>query len=163
MPHPAATLHLVCGKVAAGKSTLCAELGEAPHTVVIAEDALLSALYGDQMTTLEDYARCAGRLRAAIAVHVVALLRAGVGVVLDFPANTVETRAWMRGLAQNAETESLLHFLDVPDEVCKARLRARNTRGDHPFAVTEAEFARLAQHFVPPSEAEGFKIVRHGI
>jgi len=155
------TLHLLCGKAASGKSTLTARLGAAPGTVVIAEDDWLAALFGDQMTTLADYLRCATRLRAIMEPHVVALLRAGTSVVLDFPANTVETRRWMRRLVDTSGAAHRLHVLDVPDAVCKARLRARNARGDHPFAVTEAQFDQLSRHFVPPSEDEGFDIVWH--
>ncbi len=155
------TLHLVCGKAAAGKSTLTARLGQAADTVVIAEDDWLAALYGDQMTAIADYVRCAARLRRAMGPHVVALLRAGVSVVLDFPANTPDARRWMRGLAEAAGAAARLHYLDVPDALCKARLRARNAGGDHPFALTEAQFDQLTRHFVPPAEDEGIPILRH--
>lgn len=40
-----ATLHLVCGKIAAGKSTLTSELARAQNTVLISEDKWLSTLY----------------------------------------------------------------------------------------------------------------------
>jgi hypothetical protein len=45
-------------------------------------------------------------------------LGAGLSVVLDWPANTVAGRAWMRGIFEAAGAEHKLHFLDVPDEVC---------------------------------------------
>lgn len=44
-----ATLHLLCGKIASGKSTLAAELSAAPGCVVISEDQWLAALYKDEM------------------------------------------------------------------------------------------------------------------
>lgn len=156
-------LHLMCGKAASGKSTLAATLSQTPNTVVIAEDDWLAALYGDQMTSLSDYVRCSGRLRAVLAPHVVGLLQAGVSVVLDFPANTVETRRWMREIIDQSCATHEMHLLDVPEAVAKARLRARNAGGDHPFAVTEDQFDRLARHFVPPSEDEGFNVVRHRV
>ncbi|TDK47491.1 AAA family ATPase [Antarcticimicrobium luteum] len=155
------TLHLVCGKAASGKSTLTARLAQNARSVVIAEDEWLAALYGDQMTSIADYVRCAANLRGVVKPHVVALLGAGVSVVLDFPANTVETRQWMRGIVEASNAAHLLHYLNVPEDVCKARLRARNARGDHPFSVTDEEFDQLSRHFVPPSEDEGFDIVTH--
>lgn len=157
------TLHLVCGKAASGKSTLTDLLARDAQTVVIAEDEWLAALFGDEMKTIRDYLRCASRLRGAMQPHVVALLRAGMSVVLDFPANTVETRKWMRELVEAGQAANRLHYLDVPDDVCKARLRARNARGDHPFSVTDEEFDQLARHFVAPTEDEGFDIVRHEV
>jgi predicted kinase len=155
-----ATLHMLCGKIAAGKSTLTAELTRAPSTVVISEDFWLSRLFGAEMKDVTDYVRCSRRLREAVGPHIRDLLRIGVSVVLDFPANTPSIRTWMRSVFEEAGADHCLHFLDVPDEVCKARLRARNAAGTHDFAASDAQFDLITSYFVPPSEAEGFKVVR---
>lgn len=160
---PHATLHLMCGKIAAGKSTLAARLAASDAAIVLSEDDWLSALYADQMATPADYLRCTGLLRKAMGPHVVTLLRAGMSVVLDFAANTVAQRVWMRGLIDAAGAKHVMHVLETPDEVCLARLRARNAAGDHPFAATEAQFHLFARHFVPPGPDEGFVIRRHVI
>ncbi|MDQ4625455.1 AAA family ATPase [Janthinobacterium lividum] len=154
------TLHLVCGKIASGKSTLTTRLASAPHTVRISEDSLLAQLYPGQIASLADYAACAAQLRAAIAPLALQMLQAGVSVVLDFPANTPASRAWMRELFQQAGTPHVLHYLDVPDEECKARLRQRNASGLHPFSTSDAQFDDITRHFVPPQASEGFDIVR---
>lgn len=154
------TLHLVCGKIASGKSTLTARLASAPHTVRISEDSLLAQLYPGQIASLADYAACAALLRAAIAPLALQMLQAGVSVVLDFPANTPASRAWMRELFQQAGTPHVLHYLDVPDEECKARLRQRNASGLHPFSTSDAQFDDITRHFVAPQASEGFEIVR---
>jgi predicted kinase len=134
-------LHLVCGKIAAGKSTLCAQLAAAPGAVQISEDFWLKRLFGDEMKTVADYIRVSAKLRTAMGPHVTALLKAGADVVLDFPANTAKTRAWMKGLADDAGAPHLLYWLDVPDETCRARLRQRNAEGKHDFAgVTDEQF-----------------------
>ena len=155
------TLHMLCGKIAAGKSTLAAELGESASTVVIAEDVWLHALFADQMTSLADFMRCSALLRAIMGPHITALLNAGVSVVLDFQANTVESRAWMRGLVEATGAAHQMHVLMVPDAVCLARLRARNAAGDHPFAATEEQFHRVTSHLVLPTPDEGFEVVVH--
>lgn len=105
--------------------------------------------------------RCSQRVREVAGPHVVDLLRAGVTVVLDFQANTLESRAWMAGLARQAHVNATLHRLDVGDDICKERLRRRNASGTHPFSVSEAQFDQLAAHFVAPSEDEGFQLVVH--
>ncbi|MEQ9334956.1 ATP-binding protein [Thalassobaculum sp.] len=151
----------MCGKIAAGKSTLARRLAAGPATVLIAEDEWLPRLYPDGIGSLDDYVRCSGRLRAVMGPHVVALLRAGVSVVLDFPANTIASRQWMRGIAEAADVPRRLYWLDVPDATCKARLRARNAGGTHPFAPTEADFDLFTSYFVPPSEDDGPVIVVH--
>jgi predicted kinase len=155
------TLHLLCGKIASGKSTLAASLSETPGTVVISEDTWLAALYADQMTSVADYVRCAGKLRLALTPHLVALLKAGVSVVLDFPANTVANRQWMMTVIRESGVPHQLHFLDVPDDICKARLRARNASGEHDFSATDEQFDLITRYFVAPEEQEGFNIIRY--
>ncbi|WP_240672033.1 AAA family ATPase [Tropicibacter alexandrii] len=152
-------LHMLCGKIAAGKSTLAATLSAPDDAILIAEDRWLAALFGDQMQTGQDYVRFSGQLRTVIGLHVTDLLRSGLTVVMDFPANTVDQRAWLREVADTAGAAHLVHVLDVPDAVCLKRLKARNARGDHPFAVTEAQFHRFSAHFVWPTAEEGLSIV----
>jgi predicted kinase len=157
----AGVLHLMCGKIAAGKSTLAARLAEAPNTVLLSEDQLLSRLYPGEIATLADYVRCTRRLREAIAPHIQAVLHEGVSVVLDFQSNTRATRAWARSLFEGAEADHALHYLRMDDETCKARLRARNAAGSHEYVVRDAEFEQFNSYFVEPSEAEGFHVVVH--
>lgn len=156
------TLHMLCGKIASGKSTMAAQLGATPGTVLIAEDSWLDALFADELHSLKDYVRCSSKLQSVMGPHVVGLLHAGVSVVLDFPANTIAQRAWMREIIGGTEAAHQLHVFDVADEVCLARLRARNAAGDHPFAVTEAQFHQFSSYFVWPSAEEGFDLVVHG-
>ena len=82
-------------------------------------------------------------------------------VVLDFPANTVEQRRWMKDLAYSTNAPHTLHYLDVPNGVCKARLKARNATGEHPFEVAEDQFEKITSHLVPPSVGEGGNMVVH--
>jgi hypothetical protein len=69
-----ATLHLMCGKICAGKSTLAMRLATTPNTIIVSEDHWLSRLYPDEIVALPDYIRCASRLRAAMGPHVESLL-----------------------------------------------------------------------------------------
>jgi predicted kinase len=155
------TLHMLCGKIAAGKSTLAARLARQDKTVLVAEDAWLNALFADEMTSASDYVRCAAKLRTIMGPHIASLLNAGVSVVLDFPANTVANRDWLRGIIAKTDASHRLHVLDASDELCLARLRKRNAQGDHPFAATEKQFRQFTRHFVAPSPDEGFNVVVH--
>jgi predicted kinase len=160
MPSNEATLHLLCGKIAAGKSSLGAELGRHPGTIVVSEDQWLTALYPGEIRSVADYARCSARLREAIAPHIVTLLQAGLSVVLEFPANTLAYRAWMRGLFECAGSSHQLHHLDVPDGICRTRLHARNESGRQAF-VSDEHFDLVTSYFVEPTPEEGFNIVVH--
>ena len=99
----------------------CRQVDNCDHTRGSAEDAWLNALYSDQMSRLRDYLRFSPKLKAIIGPHEVILLESGVSVALDFPANTVEQRNWMRGILDKVQVEHMVHVLNPPDEVCRAR------------------------------------------
>jgi len=155
------TLHLLCGKIAAGKSTLARELAARPATLLISEDHWTSTLFADDLKTIEHYAKYSARLRAAMTPHIVAILGKGLSIVLDFPANTLRQRAWMRELIDLAKVDHELHVLDTPDAICKQRLRQRNSSGEHPFQVSDAEYEQFTRYYVPPTGDEGFNVVVH--
>jgi predicted kinase len=156
-----ATLYLLCGKIAAGKSTLARCLAERPATLLISEDHWTSNLFSSDLRTIDDYGRLSARLRAAMGPHIVDILRHDLSIVLDFPANTVSNQNWMRSLITQAKVAHELHLLDVPDAICKQRLRERNASGEHPFQVSEADYDLFTSYFVPPKPSEGFNIVVH--
>jgi predicted kinase len=157
----APTLHLFCGKIASGKSTLARQIAARPATLLVSEDHWTSHLFAEEMKTIDDYGRYSWRLRAAMGPHVVAVLRQGLSVSLDFQANTVKVRTWMRSLIAEANVAHELHLLDVPDAICRQRLRERNASGEHPFDVSDATYDLFTRYFVPPDPAEGFNVVVH--
>jgi predicted kinase len=155
------TLYLLCGKIAAGKSTLARQLASRPDTLLIDMDHWMSTLFPVENRTIEDFARLSARLREAMRPHVVDILRQGLSVVLDFPANTVKWRSWMRSLIDDAGVAHELHVLDVPDAICRARLRQRNVSGEHPYSVDETTYDLFMNYFVPPTSDEGFNVIVH--
>jgi predicted kinase len=124
-------------------------------------DHWMSILFPTENRTIDDFARLSSRLRAAMGPHVVEILGHGLSVVLDFPANTLSDRSWMRSLITEAAVAHELHVLDIPDAICKERLRQRNEGGEHPYQVSEATYDLLTSDFVPPTPEEGFNVVVH--
>ncbi|MFD2641697.1 AAA family ATPase [Pseudomonas japonica] len=155
------TLHLLCGKIAAGKSTLARNLVAEHSALLLSEDQWLARLYPGEIGSVSDYVKCARRVQEVVGPLVIDLLRARVTLVLDFPANTRAARQWLRGLAEAAEVPHRLHHLDVDDATCRARLHARNARGEYEFAATDAEFDLITRYFEVPDEEEGLAISRH--
>jgi predicted kinase len=156
------SLHLLCGKIGAGKSTMAARLAGETGGLVIAEDFWLSTLYPGEIADLADYRRSSERLRTAISRLIEEMVKRGQAVILDFPANTVAGRAWMKALADAAGVTATLHFLDPPDDVCRARMHARNASGEHTYQVDDATFDQFTAHFAAPTDDEGFAMVRYG-
>ena len=155
------TLHLLCGKIASGKSTLSAKLGNAPGTIIVSEDPWLAALYANELHSVADYVRCSLKLKNAMKPHLVSLLKAGLSVVLDFPANTQTNREWMMSIIKESGASHRLHFLKVSDEICKDRLRARNEAGTHDFAASDQQFEVITRYFSAPTPDGGFDVIEY--
>jgi predicted kinase len=155
-------LIFLCGKMAAGKSTLARDLAKRENAILLAQDKLLDALFPGEITDLPGFVKCSSRLRNALAPHICALLSRGISVVLDFPGNTKAQRVWFRELIERANVEHELHFVDSSDALCKGQLadRSRSLPAGAPW-TTEAEFAAITAYFQPPSEDEHFNVVRH--
>ena len=159
---PSVKLMFMCGKMAAGKSTLARDLAERHNAVLLVQDEWLGALFPGEIVNISTFFDRSSRLRNALAPHICALLSKGISVVLDFPANTREQRAWFREILARAQVEHELHFIDAPDPLCKHQLKERSR--DLPAGTrwtTDAEFDAITAYFQPPSEEERFNIVRH--
>ena len=158
-----AKLIFLCGKMAAGKSTLARELVQRENAVLLVQDELLDCLFPGEITDIPGFVKCSSRLKNALGPHVCALLSKGISVVLDFPANTKAQRTWFRELFEGANAEHELHFIDASDALCKSQLneRSKDLPAGAPW-TTEAEFDAITMYFQPPSEDEGFNVVRHG-
>jgi predicted kinase len=154
-------LFLVSGKIASGKSTLAKQLAIQNDAILICQDDWLATLFPDEIRTLEDYVKYFGRLANAMGKHVADILKTGKSVVLDFPANTLQTRAWMRSIGDAANCKIEMHYLDVSDQVCLKRLKSRNESGEHPYKTNEDEFLQFAKYFVVPATSEGFDLIVH--
>jgi predicted kinase len=152
-------LHFLCCKMAAGKSTFARVLALQHGAVLLEEDHFLAILFPDQIHSIADYVEYSGRIKSALSAHIVALLIAGTSVVLDFPGNTKNQRQWFRQLFERAHADHELHFLDVPDDLCKHQLKERSKALPlaSPF-TTDAEFEAITEYFQPPSDEEQFKV-----
>ncbi len=156
------TLHFLCGKMAAGKSTLAKRLAEEHSAILISEDIWLQRLYPDEIRTFEDYVKYSRRLKAVAGPHVEELLKRGMSVVLDFPANVPVTREWIRGIFERAGADHLLHFVDTANDACLERLAKRNRElPEGSKEMSETEFEAITALFVAPTDAEGFKVRRY--
>lgn len=155
-------LIFLCGKMAAGKSTVARHLAECENAVLLVQDELLDALFPNEINDVSSFVKCFTRLKNALTPHICALLSKGIPVVLDFAAATRAQRAWFRELIERTHVEHELHLVDASDDVCKTQLRERS-RGLPAGApwTTEADFEAMNAYFQPPSDDEKFNVIRH--
>jgi predicted kinase len=155
-------LIFLCGKMAAGKSTLARDLAQRENAVLLVQDELLDRLFPGEITDISEFHKYSSRLKDALALHICSLLSKGISVVLDFPGNTKAQRAWFHQLLESADAEHELHFLDASDALCRRQLKDRSKNLPLGSAwATDADFEAITGYFQPPSEEEGFNVVHH--
>lgn len=153
------TLHVVCGKLASGKTTLARKIADECGAILVSEDVWLSTLFPGEHTTFAEYFDQSARFRRALAPHVQDLLRRGVSIVFDFAGNVPRERAWAGSLCTVENARLLLHYIKASDEVCKRQLRLRNEELPHGSQhTTDEEFDEITKYFVPPDPSEGFDV-----
>jgi predicted kinase len=151
-----------CGKMASGKSTLARQLAERENAILISQDQMLDALFPGLIVNVASYLEYSGRINRMLAPYVVSILSKGVSVVLDFPANTRNQRAWFRGILDASGADHELHYLDTPDAISRAQLKARSAHLPAGTKwTTDEDFDLIASHFRPPGHDEGFNVVVH--
>jgi predicted kinase len=155
-------LIFLCGKMAAGKSTLASELTAREDAVLLAQDAFVEQLFPGLIVDVATYLQYSRRLNAALQPHIRALLAKGLSVVLDFPGNTRGQRAWFRELVDGIDAVLEMHYVVASDALCKRQLKARSAHlpPGTPW-TSEAEFDRITAYFQPPGDDEGFTVIRY--
>jgi predicted kinase len=155
-----ATLHFICGRAGAGKTTLARALGRSLPAAVFCEDEWIETL-GFEVRSLDDFLRASARCRALIGPLAVQLLQLGVPVVLDFAGNTPKARQWVRGLFEAAGADHVLHVIEASDAACLANIHRRNDEkpaGVYWGHVTDEMFHAVTPHFTLPQPEEGFRV-----
>jgi predicted kinase len=158
-----ATLHFICGKTGAGKTTLARTLGRTLPAVVFCEEEWLVTL-GFEVRSLAEFEAAAVKCRALIGPLAADLLRLGVSVVFDFCGNTIESRQWVRRVFEAAGADHLLHVIEATDAQCLANIHRRNDEkppGIYWGPVSDETFHAVTPYFTPPRPDEGFRIQAH--
>jgi predicted kinase len=160
--HRKGKLLFFSGKMAAGKSTLSKTLAEREDAVLLEQDQLVERLFPGEIVDIPSYVKYSSRLQDALTPLICSLLSRGVSVVMDFPGNTRNQRAWFRRLFEQAAAEHELHFIDASDELCKRQLRQRSQGlPEGTKWTTDADFELITAYFQPPAADEGFNVIRH--
>lgn len=143
----------------AGKSTKSKQITQERNAVLISEDEWLSALYPNQITTLEDYIHYSSLMKPLIRSHVLNILHTGTSVVMDFPANTLKQRKWFKDLITEVNAPNELIYLKLSDEQCLNQLQKRRIeQPKREMFDTEDMFNKVTQYFQEPETSEGFNL-----
>jgi predicted kinase len=145
-----ATMLLMVGLPAAGKTTRAKELAAAHRALRLTPDHWMAPLFGDSMADGKRWV-LEGRF---ISVALQAL-RLGTSVVLDFGLWGRDERSALRWLARSAGASCRVVYLPVDKEVQLARIAHRQATAPHQtFPMSEADVDAWRGQFQVPDAAE---------
>ena len=155
-------IHLICGPIGAGKTTIAHQIAEQYGAIRFSEDEWLSKLFipdapQDLMSCSDDiisawatekYQRCRGQIWLLCE----RLLSLGVPVVLDGAAATKEQRDAFRKKASKCGVDFQLHYVTSDSETRKKRVFERNNEKGRTYSieVTLGMFNMMETFFQPP-------------
>jgi len=167
-------IHLVCGPIGAGKTTVAHDLAEQHGAIRFSEDEWLSKLFipdappdlihapVEQIATWasEKYLRC----REQIWLLCEQLLSQGIPVVLDGGASTKVQREALQEKARQQDYQCQLYYVVADSEIRKSRVFDRNIAQGKTYSinVTPALFDLMETFFEPLTDEElgSAKLVR---
>lgn len=153
------TLVFFCGKMGAGKSTFSQKISQELNAILISEDDWLSTLYSEEINNFDDYLKYSKRLKSLLKAHITSILNMGISIVMDFPANTINQRAWFKDIFLTEGIPHRLIYLDVEEQTCLKQIaKRRQTNPERAIFDTEEVFRHVTSFFQPPSTDEGFSI-----
>ena len=151
--------YLVCGKAGSGKTTLAGKIEEERNAVRFSKDEWIVALYGRDLT-VEEWPDAERRCCDLILKVAAKILSRGVDVILDFGFWYRKEREEAKKAAEAAGARAVIYFLNIPDEVRKARILSRNEKPDRKSVrISMEEFERQLEWFDVPGKEEGMEII----
>jgi predicted kinase len=147
-------LYLVCGLPGAGKTTRALEIAASTRAVRLCPDEWLMALG----ISLVDY-EFRFRLEPQMLRHGEELLRAGVGVIVEFGSWARAEREAIRQIAVRTGVAAELHFMDAPLEELVRRVRQRG--GPDATVLVDKVLLEYSNRFERPAEDEAASFDRY--
>ena len=156
---------LVCGNTASGKSTYSMKIAKEYNAVWFSIDSWMQTLYGEDYNPgkndfawlLERTERCKKLIRSIAERNI----EQDINIVLEIGFGDIKSREYYHKWGSDHGAEVYVHYLDVPVEIRRERVRKRNSEKGETFSfeVTDEMFDYVEHLFVPPSDKENINLV----
>ena len=154
-------VHLVCGKVGAGKTTYARELAQDRSALLLSLDAWMLHFYGEPRGREE--------FDAKVALCIEMMLRITDQLVTLETETVLDCGFWRRDVRNEARSriraaggDPVVHYVDVPADERWARIEARNNRLDgETHFIDRHAFELFENWFDEPTSDESPVHVEH--
>ena len=142
------------GLPCSGKTTLARKLADQENALLLTTDAWHLRLYGDDLGR-ECHMPNHWKVEALLWEVAERVLALGCNVILDFGFWRREDRDAYRRKAEALGVRCKLHYMDVPHDELRRRLRERNANPpDGVFAIPVEMMELYLSHFAVPTAEE---------
>lgn len=151
-----AKVYLICGKICCGKSTYAKQLQADNKAVILSVDEIMLAVFG--LYAGEKHDEYADRVRNYLFEKSLEVIKADVNVILDWGFWTSAGRNEAKEFYRNRNIECELHYIDVSNDIWKARINQRNqsvNAGETTAYIIDNNLARkFESRFEQPTKEE---------
>ena len=144
---------LICGKICSGKSTYAQQLRRENRAVVLSIDEVMLAFFGQHCGSRHD--EYADRAQKYLLDQSLALIEAGVDVILDWGFWRKEKRDVVREFYTSRHIPCEFHFIGISQETWRTRLDQRNSAVRAGMAGAYLVDSNLAEKFESRFEMPG--------
>lgn len=148
-------VYLITGSTGAGKTTYSRRLAECKKAQVFSIDEWMKTLFWMDAPDSPDFEWAMDKVdRCENQIWNVGerILRSGVPIILDLGFSRKKQRDHIKQLVSKAGFVPELHFLDIPVDVRKSRVKKRNLekKETFEFEVSDETFEWMETFFEPP-------------
>lgn len=148
------TVHILCGFIGAGKTTLAKQLETETGAVRITKDEWLIQIVGND-PTIAGYDIYDGRMCGLSRDVAFQLAEKGIDVIIDEGVWERAQRDILWKRAESVGAQVVMYYLDTSIETIRERVRQRNlTIASDAFTITDDLLDHYLQYWEPPSREE---------
>lgn len=148
-------LHIICGFVGSGKTTLAKKLEKQYQAIRFSTDEWMIELFNFNGNFGKKYRESKKRCKEFIWKLSKEILLSGQDVILDFGFWSKKERLLFCKRAKKIGVEPMLYFLDIPTDELKKRITIRNEKLDKKtFKITMRWFNKWLPLFETPKSLE---------
>ena len=153
-----ATIHLMCGFIGFGKTTITKQLETKLHAMRLTHDEIMVKRYGRNMPQEEfdsNYKKVDDYIRAEAAKYI----QAGQDVILDYGFWNHAKREEYFNFAKSLTDNVVFHLVLCDIKTAKQRMLIRSQDDKEALLISEDEFNTLLKQYEPWGEKDNYPVV----
>lgn len=148
-----AKVHIMCGKIASGKTTYAKKIRENHRTVILSVDDLMQKLY-DTCPGEKQHTDTVKRIMNYFYEFAENMILKDIDVILDYGYWTRADRTRVKEYFEGKRIKTTLYYIQVPEKTRLSQLEHRNKALESSQIIDEDIRKKLDSYFEEPDKDE---------